>query len=338
VGIDWHGDVAPLLANGFRSLGVEVTVQYLLRQRRRGIAARVGDELLHLPGVGRDIRQAQLRRASHGVTRAVDGAHADFVVTLAPELLARESVEAILRSGVGVWWFCDDPFDFERRGLNERPPVLDHLEDPSSVAYVAHPRWARDATADAGYLPYASACEPREGHVRPARGDRVVVVGSPRRERIALLSELSVALGERLEVWGWGQRARLGLTPAARPFRSRLRGAGPVGRSQVEELFRSAGVVLNLQDAQMVGAWNPQTFDLMSLAVPQVVWNEDPVSLFERPPPWEPDAPGIAKRAEEILADSDLASWRARSEEVAARHRWEHRAQAVLGDVASVTR
>jgi hypothetical protein len=298
----------------------------------------VRDELLHLPGVGRDIRRAQLRQAARGVTRAVDAAHADLVVSLAPELLVRENVEAILRSSIGVWWFCDDPFDFERRGLNERPAVLDHLQDPRSVAHVAHPGWARDAMAGAGYLPYASVYEPKEGRDRPARTDRVIVVGSPRRERIELLSELSVALGESLDVWGWGRRARLGLTPAARPFRSRLRGAGPVGRSQVEALFRSAGVVLNLQDAQMVGAWNPQTFDLMGLAVPQVVWNEDPLSLFDRPPLWAPDAAGVAKRAEEVLADPDPDCWRAGAEEVAARHRWEHRAQAVLDGVATVAR
>jgi hypothetical protein len=302
------------------------------------VGARVRDELLHLPRLGTDFRRGQLRRAARRVERQIEAAAADLTVVLAPDLLPRESIESILGSGVGVWWFCDDPFDFERRGLEERPPVLDYLGEPGSVAYVAHPGWAHEETAAAAYLPYAAAYDPDpEDRGRPEDGP-VVVVGSPRGERVALLSALAGALEGRLEVWGWGPRARLGLVPAARPFRGALRGGGALDREAVKALFRSAGVVLNLQDAQMLGAWNPQTFDLMSLAVPQVVWNRVPIDLFEAPPPWETDAAGIAARVASIRGEPGGERWRAGAEEIAASHLWEHRAGAVLGQVAGLLR
>ncbi len=332
LGVDWHGDVAPHLAMGFRQLA-PVTVRYLLHQRRQGVRSRVHDELIHLPRIGHDLRKAQLRRASRRIERDIKEANADLVISLAPELLSRESVETILGASAGVWWFCDDPFDFQKRGMGEQPSVLEYLDEPSSVAYVAHPQWAHSEAAGSRYLPYASCYEPGEGDTASARTERVIVVGSPRDERTRLLSELSPILGDRLDIWGWGRRARAGLTPSARPFRSRLRGAGTLGRHEVEALFRAGGVVLNLQDAQMVGAWNPQTFDLMSLAIPQVVWNTDPVPIFDNPPPWGTNAAEIAVQAESLLADRGSHDWRAGAEEVATRHRWVHRAETVLRNV-----
>jgi hypothetical protein len=88
----------------------------------------------------------------------------------------------------------------------------------------------------------------------------------------------------------------------------------------------------------MLGAWNPQTFDVMALGTPQIVWNKDPVRLFDKPPPWEPTATGIAARVEDILGDPDGYNWQIGAEEVSTRHRWAHRAEAVLDALAEVVK
>lgn len=339
LGVDWHGDVAPYLSKGLRMLGALTNTQYLLSQRRNGFVSRVQDELVHLPYIGNDLREVQLEHASQRITQTIEKANADVVIALAPELLSRESVEAVLDGSVAVWWFGDDPFNFQRRGLKERPSVLEYLEEPSCVSYVAHPYWARAEASGSQYLPYASCYEPcARDSVSVTNHGRAVVVASPRSERIKLLAELSSLLGDRLEIWGWGRRARIGLVPGARSFRTRLQGAGSLGRHEVEEVFRAAGVVLNLQDEQMVGAWNPQAFDLMGLAIPQVVWNADPVPMFDIPPPWGDSATRIAAHAERLLDDRDSHDWLAGAEEVANRHLWVHRAETLLRDASEVAR
>jgi hypothetical protein len=136
-----------------------------------------------------------------------------------------------------------------------------------------------------------------------------------------------------LEVWGWGKRARLPTTRSTARFKRALRGWGPVSRQDLESLYEQSTVVLNLQDVQMHGAWNPQTFDVMALGVPQVVLNQDAVAIFDHPPKcaWTPDE--IARQVQRLAADPEQEYWRAGAREIDERHRWHHRAMRLIAEV-----
>jgi hypothetical protein len=241
-------------------------------------------------------------------------------------------VELAWEASEVCWWFADDPFSPARRGLSAPPPVLDHIARNGDRSFVAHPGWARGPLASAGYLPYGARFEPDlpAYSVASERRYRCVVVGSPRPARAELLAGIGAALGEELNVWGWGVRGRLPTNATTRPFRRSLRGWRVLSAVQTESVYRSATVVLNLQDGQMIGAWNPQTFDLMGLGVPQVAWNREPVDYLESPPPIASSVEGLVDLVRESLdTRAPTEPLEAAFDEVRRRHRWRHRAEAI---------
>ena len=334
VGIDWHGDVAHALASGVTELGARAFVLYALRQRRTGVLPRVTDELLATRTVGPRLRAEQRRRARAHIATALERVRPTSVICLSPETLDADVIELLLRrTPVVSWWFADDPLDLSRRALRQSPAILSYVQALPSCAFVSHPAWARGPLLGAEYLPYASRFSPS----RPAVVDRrktlheCVVIGSPRPERARLLEELSRALNGKLNVWGWGTRGRLGLNPSARGFRTVLRGGRALTQDQTEGIYRSARVVLNLQDSQMLGAWNPQTFDVMGLGLPQIVWNRQPVGILDSPPPFSDTAPGLAQLVLDQLDRAETpTSVLAGFHEIRDRHRWMHRAERLL--------
>jgi len=311
---------------------VETEVAHVLRQRRRGLVSRIEDELLSARGLAPRMREVQQRRITEAVRSAVANAKPTLTVCLCPEMLPSRAVEIVASASPVCWWFADDPFHLERRTLRGPPVALESAQRPDSIALVAHPRWARGPLESAIFLPYAGRFEPR----RPAyscpgpRPYECVVVGSPRAERAELLTTLDPLLGPALHVWGWGVRGRLPTNRRTRAFRRRLRGWGVLGPEATKRVYRSARVILNLQDIQMLETWNPQTFDLMGLGVPQVVWNSSPVSYLESPPPYAQSADGLA---ELVLAQLAITEPSAQVEEAFAearrRHRWRHRAASI---------
>jgi hypothetical protein len=333
LGVDWHGDVAPALCGGFRALGIDAEPRYLLRQRRRGLRPRVEAELRATARFGPAIRRLEERRVLEATRAAVAALAPTLTVCLSPELMPAAAVEEAAASSAVAWWFADDPLSYARRGLAGPPPVLDRIAEHRDRAFVAHPAWAQRALDAAGYLPYAARFEAaRPAYAdAPGRGDRpVVVVGSPRPERAELLSEIAPALGTSLAVWGWGKRGRLPTNSTTRPFRRSLRGWGVLSPEQTAAVYRSASVVLNLQDRQMLGAWNPQTFDLMALGVPQVVWNRRPVDYLDHPPPFASSVDGLVELTREAIEDrSALDGLAAAFDEARRRHRWRDRAEAI---------
>ena len=133
-----------------------------------------------------------------------------------------------------------------------------------------------------------------------------------------------------MSVWGWGVRGRLPTNATTRPFRRSLRGWRVLSAEETESVYRSATVVLNLQDRQMIGAWNPQTFDLMGLGVPQVVWNREPVDYLESPPPVASSVEGLVDLVRESMDNgSPTEALEAGFDEVRRRNRWRHRAEAI---------
>ena len=330
LGVDWHGDVAPALCRGFQSRGIEAVPRHLLIQRRRALRPRIEDELLS-SSLGPAIRRLHERRALAATRSAVASVAPDLTVCLAPELMPAPAIELAAEAAEVCWWFADDPLSFARRRLPGPPPVLDHIATRGGRAFVAHPAWARGPLAAATYLPYGARYEPdlpAYADPHPRRG--CAVVGSPRRERAELLAPIAAALGTELSVWGWGARGRLPSNAATKPFRASLRGWGVAPPGRTETIYRSAAVVLNLQDPQMLGAWNPQTFDLMGLGVPQVVWNRDPVAALENPPPFASAPEELVELVKGFLRDPPpVDALKAAFEEVRARHRWRHRAEAI---------
>ncbi len=336
LGVDWHGDVARSLAAGFEAIDVDARVHYVLRQRRTGIVPRLVDELRASRSLGPGLLERD-RAAATAATRAgLDRHSPDLVVCLSPELIPEAGVELIASSARACWWFGDDPERSARRGPGPAPLVRTGWSR-EALALVAHPAWAKGALASAEYLPYGSRFEPREPAFASGTGATLdcVVVGSPRESRRRLLAELAPALGDRLNVWGWGVRGRL---PGAgtRAFRSRLRGRGPLDPKGLEAVYRAASVVLNLQDEQMLGAWNPQTFDLLALGVPQVVWNEEPVDYLEHPPGFAADPAELAELVRAALARPHRELVGAGFDEAQRRHRWSHRARRIASLAAEV--
>jgi hypothetical protein len=327
VAVDWHGDVAPELAEGFELLGALSHVVYSVRQRRTGLRARLTDELLRTARFGPALRDHRLRRAEKLIADAYRRFRPQLTVCLTPDTLSRRSAEELLGGGPVCWWFGDDPRAFERRGLAGRPPVLDLAGEPGGRSFVAHPNWATGALASADYLPYASTA-PRAHAAISDRRIRYpfITIGSPRPERARILGELYELLAPQLHVWGWGPRGRLGLNPEARSFRPAMCGWHTLSRAETSTIYSAAGVVLNLQDAQMIGAWNPQTFDVLGTGVPQVVWNRNPVALLQHPPPVAYELRDLAERALHHLKEPSFDQVIAAHEEVRARHRWHHRA------------
>lgn len=333
LGLDWHGDVAWELRDGFRALGAEASVRHVLNQRRRGVAARVEDELLARPPLARAIRRRQAGRIVAATRRAVAEVDPTLTVCLAPELMPEAALDALAAAPVTCWWFGDDPFASERRGLDRAPPVLERIGRGEGRPFVAHPDWARGPLRSARYLPYGSRFATGRPAYESPGGRRVgcVVVGSARPERARLLAAVAEALGPALRVWGWGPRGRLPTNAATRSFRRRLRGWRVLSPLATEAVYRSARVVLNLQDPQMLGAWNPQTFDLMGLGVPQVVWNREPVDYIEHPPPHASSAEDLVRAVRERLAgDQERPEVVAGAEEARRRHRWSDRAAAII--------
>jgi hypothetical protein len=333
LGVDWHGDVAPALCGGFRALGIDADARYLLRQRRRGLRPRIEAELRARARFAPAIRRLEERRIVEATRAAVAALAPTLTVCLSPELMPAAAVEAAAASSAVAWWFADDPLSYARRGLAGPPPVLERIAGHGDTAFVAHPAWARGALDAAPYLPYAARFAP----ARPAYADarrrpegRVVVVGSPRPERAELLSEIAPALGADLAVWGWGKRGRLPTNSTTRPFRRRLRGWGVLSPEGTAAVYRSASVALNLQDRQMLGAWNPQTFDLMALGVPQVVWNRRPVDYLEHPPPFASSGDRLVELVRESIENSGAFDGVAAAfDEARSRHRWRDRAEAI---------
>ncbi len=336
LGVDWHGDVVPALCSGFRALGIDADSRYLLRQRRRGLRPRIEAELRATARFGPAIRRLEERRILEATRAAVAAPAPTLTVCLSPELMPVAAIEEAAASSAVAWWFADDPLSYARRGLAGPPPVLDRIAKHSDRAFVAHPAWAHGPLGAAVYLPYAArlaAARPAYADAR-GRGDRpVVVVGSPRPERAELLSEIAPALGRPLAVWGWGKRGRLPTNTTTRPFRRSLRGWGVLSPEETAAVYRSAAVVLNLQDRQMLGAWNPQTFDLMALGVPQVVWNVRPVDYLEHPPPFASSVDGLVELARESIEEEGAREGLAAAfDEARRRHRWRDRAEAIAAE------
>jgi hypothetical protein len=331
LGVDWHGDVAPGLCKGFRALGIDADARYLLTQRRRGLRPRIEDELRATARFGPPIRRLHERRILEATRSAVASVAPTLTVCLSPELMPAAAVEVAAADSMVAWWFADDPLSFARRGLAGPPPVLGRIAEHGDRSFVAHPAWARGALAGARYLPYAARFEPdRPAYATAERRRRCVVVGSPRPERVELLAGIVAALGDAIDVWGWGPRGRLPTNSTTRPFRRSLRGWRVLGPDEAAAVYRSASLVLNLQDRQMIGAWNPQTFDLMALGVPQVVWNRRPVDYLEHPPPFASSVDGLVELARGSM-DNPLAvdGLRDAYEEARRRHRWRHRAEGI---------
>ncbi|THD76121.1 MAG: hypothetical protein E7812_16925 [Phenylobacterium sp.] len=120
------------------------------------------------------------------------------------------------------------------------------------------------------------------------------------------------------------------MNSAARPFRAALRGWSVLSRQRTRDVFANASVILNLQDVQMLGAWNPQTFDLLALGVAQVVWNEAPVDYLDWAPPFGVSADALADLVAAQIDDPDIRRISGGLEEVEARHRWRHRAMTLV--------